>query len=137
MERVSSGGGRVDSSSSGDDGGSGDEERGFGDDLAPQEYLGLSIASSGKGGDGGATSLVINFGLFRVSAGDTMGRYLHSVHVLTLPMIPIFILLVQNVTDLTYLTGRGNEVSAVGNQVSISLGTQFLVKFSCQVGSDP
>ena len=81
----------------------------------------VSITSSaGSEGSASATLLsshAMRMGLYTINLGTKVGQRLHTGHMLFLPLIPVFILLGQNLTSfLTYMR-QAHEIGLVQTQV--------------------
>ena len=59
----------------------------------------------------------LRLGLYSINLGTKMGQKLHTGHMLTLPMIPIIIILVQCTTDLWASVSNMKEITNLQEQV--------------------
>ena len=81
----------------------------------------ISIESSNVSeGSASATLLsshAMRMGLYTINLGTKMGQKLHTGHMLFLPLIPVFILLGQNIASYLNYTSNAKEIMNVKTQV--------------------
>ena len=81
----------------------------------------ISIESSNVSeGSASATLLsshAMRMGLYTINLGTKMGQKLHTGHMLFLPLIPVFILLGQNIASYLNYTSNAAEILGVKTQV--------------------
>ena len=81
----------------------------------------ISIESSNVSeGSASATLLsshAMRMGLYTINLGTKMGQKLHTGHMLFLPLIPVFILLGQNIASYLSYTSNAKEIMNVKTQV--------------------
>ena len=81
----------------------------------------ISIESSQMSeGSASATLLsshAMRMGLYTINLGTKIGQRLHTAHMLFLPLIPVFILLGQNLSSFVTYTSNANEINNVQVQV--------------------
>ncbi len=83
----------------------------------------VSLTSAGSGDSASATlmsSHAMKMGLYSINLGTKFGQRLHAAHMLVLPLIPVFILVAQNVTSYVTFTLQAREVVSVQKQVGSS-----------------
>ena len=83
----------------------------------------ISIASS-QASEGSASATLLSshamrMGLYTINLGTKVGQRLHTGHMLFLPLIPVFILLGQNVG--AYLTFTANAIEITNVQIQVRL----------------
>ena len=82
---------------------------------------GISIESSNVSeGSASATLLsshAMRMGLYTINLGTKVGQRLHTAHMLFLPLIPVFILLGQNVASYLTHSSNAKEILSVKVQV--------------------
>ena len=83
----------------------------------------ISIASS-QASEGSASATLLSshamrMGLYTINLGTKVGQRLHTAHMLFLPLIPVFILLGQNIG--AYLTFTSNAIEITNVQVQVRL----------------
>lgn len=61
----------------------------------------------------------MRLGLYSINLATKVGQRLHTVHMLTLPMIPIVIILAQSIGDLWESSTKISEIEQLQEQVSI------------------
>ena len=113
------------------------------DDLEDFEEDKLEVAKTKKGGKGATeilsvessqvsegsasatllSSHAMRMGLYTINLGTKTGQRLHTGHMLFLPLIPVFILLGQNVA--AYLTCIGNSEEIVNVQIQVPLAQEL------------
>ena len=87
----------------------------------------LSVASS-EVSEGSASATLLSshamrMGLYTINLGTKTGQRLHTGHMLFLPLIPVFILLGQNVA--AYLTCIGNSDEIMNVQIQVPLAQEL------------
>ena len=65
----------------------------------------------------GAEPQLMSMGIYKVNLGTRFGQRMHSLHMLILPLIPIFILLVQNGIKYGTYVLEADEILSVQRQV--------------------
>ena len=100
------------------------------DDTAPVPKKGkkgakgddvVSIASS-QDSEGSASATLLSshamrMGLYTINLGTKVGQRLHTGHMLVLPLIPVFILLGQNISTFTKYVRNAKEIETIQTQV--------------------
>ena len=61
----------------------------------------------------------MRLGLYSINLATKVGQRLHTVHMLTLPMIPIVIILAQSIGDLWESSTKISEIEQLQEQVKI------------------
>ena len=83
----------------------------------------MSVASSGSDSSYSVESgnLIkehsMRLGLYSINLATKVGQRLHTVHMLTLPMIPIIIILAQSIGDLWKSSTKISEIEKLQEQV--------------------
>ena len=67
-------------------------------------------------------------GLYTINLGTKFGQKLHTAHMLILPLIPVFILLVQNTAEFFQFVSDTEEISEVRGQIGNALDLSVLVQ---------
>ena len=81
----------------------------------------VSITSS-QNSEGSASATLLSshamrMGLYTINLGTKMGQRLHTGHMLILPLIPVFILLGQNISTFTKYVRNAREIETIQMQV--------------------
>jgi len=56
-------------------------------------------------------------GIYTINLGTAWGQRLHALHMVVLPLIPVLILLAQNVVNFVQYLSDGIEIKIVQDQV--------------------
>ena len=70
----------------------------------------------------------MKMGLYTINLGTKFGQKLHTAHMLILPLIPVFILLVQNTAEFFQFVSDTEEISEVRGQIGNALDLSVLVQ---------
>ena len=76
----------------------------------------------------GAEPQLMSMGIYKVNLGTRFGQRMHSLHMLILPLIPIFILLVQNGIKYGTYVLEADEILSVQRQVRVEVDPTFLLE---------
>ena len=74
------------------------------------------------------SSHAMKMGLYTINLGTNFGQKLHTLHMLVLPLIPVFILLAQNTTIFLQYVSDAEEILEVRNQIGNAVDLSILVQ---------
>ena len=74
------------------------------------------------------SSHAMKMGLYTINLGTSFGQKLHTLHMLVLPLIPVFILLAQNTTIFLQYVSDAEEILEVRNQIGNAVDLSILVQ---------
>ena len=74
------------------------------------------------------SSHAMKMGLYTINLGTSFGQKLHTLHMLILPLIPVFILLAQNSVAFMDFIDDADELSDVKTQIGNAVDLSILVQ---------
>ena len=74
------------------------------------------------------SSHAMKMGLYTINLGTSFGQKLHTLHMLILPLIPVFILLAQNTSAFLGYVADAEELSDVKTQIGNAVDLSILVQ---------
>ena len=92
-------------------------KKGFGRGGEDEISIESSQMSEGSASATLLSSHAMRMGLYTINLGTKTGQRLHTGHMLFLPLIPVFILLGQNVASFMMYVGNAIEITNVQIQV--------------------
>ena len=87
-----------------------------------------SLGSDDSAAETLMSSHSMKMGLYTINLGTKFGQKLHTAHMLILPLIPVFILLVQNTAEFFQFVSDTEEISEVRGQIGNALDLSVLVQ---------
>ena len=105
-------------------------KKGFKDRGEDEISIESSQLSEGSASATLLSSHAMRMGLYTINLGTKTGQRLHTGHMLFLPLIPVFILLGQNVASFLTYVGNAREIINVQVQVKPHVPSLIRVKNS-------